>query len=632
MRYFVDVLDAARQKTAELTGMTVAKFHEKVNGNRMVTVETVDRDKWEYISAGTSFLRLRTSDCDNAGTFRVIEAAKARRNERTYLSITARHIIHDTIREIFADAVSCLNYTPAELAAIVLGYSVFEAGAIEPETAAPYVRFEYEPVLNCLLRICSLTGGELSLDEENNKINILNRIGGANGAAIRYGVNLKGVSRTVNTSAMANRVYGVGGGDPPLLLTGATESGGSPYVEDAASIALYGIYEGVYHEPTIEEAVNLVSTPAFDGIYNEGLCENWTKLGSPTVSKNTGAEHYLYGKTSQRIQSTSDGDGIAQSVTVVPGTVYSLSASVILASGTVRVEVADGASTYKRENAVTGTGLATVRIENWKANNSAVTVNIFQEGAGAADYYVDSVQITEGAAAKPFYRGRSADILWVRSADYLNAHKNPEVSYEVDLVDLYGDIRAKHETDKFVLGDTIRVIDPAMGFDIETRVMEREVDILRPWRVNVKLDNPSRTLADVFSALREAQELAVRHQRETLAESSKAAETGSIRLGFSNLAFRFFSTVTVTGWNSFSWNAGKLRVGNGYYAISAGSISGLSASSTTYCYFDRTAPSSIGSTNLPETAESEDRILLFAVTVTANPNPCVIHPLGVIHL
>jgi phage minor structural protein len=632
MRYSVDVLDNSKQKVAELTGMVTSQLHEKVNGTGVLTVETVDQNKWENISPGTSFLRLRTSDGGNEGTFRVIEVTKARRNERPFLSITARHIILDTSNEIFTGAISCLNYTPAELADIVLGHSEYSTGAIEPATAVPFVRFEYEPVISCLLRICSLTGGELSLDEENGKIDILDRIGASNGVIIRYGVNLKGVSRTVNMSSMANRVYGIGGGEPPLLLTGATESGGDPYVEDSNSVALYGVYEGVCQEPTIEEAVNLMSTPALDGTYTSGICEDWTNIGSPALSKNTDADYYLYGKASQRIQSSSSGAGIMQTVTVTPGTIYSLSASIILASGTVRVEVIDSSTNYKRLNAVTGTGLATVRIENWKANTSSVMVKIYQEGAGTADFYVDSIQIVEGSIAKPFYRGKSADILYDRSSEYLDAHKDPEITYEVNLVDFYGDTRAKRDSDKFVLGDTIRVIDPALGFDIETRVMEREVDILHPWRVKIKLDNPSHSLSDVFSALTEAQEKGIKHQRETLAESSKAAEVGSTRLGFSNLAFRFFSTITVTGWNSISWASGTLRVGEGYYSISPGSSSGFSGSSTYYFYFDRTSPNTISSTSSINSAENEDRILLFAVTTTTSPAPCVIHPLGVIHI
>jgi hypothetical protein len=214
----------------------------------------------------------------------------------------------------------------------------------------------------------------------------------------------------------------------------------------------------------------------------------------------------------------------------------------------------------------------------------------------------------------------------------MEAHKEPEITYKIQLINRDGSETGKNGSGEFALGDTIRVIDPTLGFDIMTRVMERELDILRPWRVQVRLDNAARTLADVVSALREAQEKGLRQQRIALAESSMAAEVGSKRLGFRNQAFRFYSTVTVLSWNGLSWAAGQLRVGDGWYTVSSGSASGLVASSTYYFYFDRTNPTTVSYTASSEDAEGEDRILLFAVTTTDSSSLCVVHPLGVIHV
>jgi len=632
MRYSIDVLDNSKSKVAELTGMISALLREKVNGMSLLTVETIERKKWAYIVPGKSFLRLKTSDGGSCGTFRIIEVKKARVKERASLSIIARHILYDTGNEIFADAINCVNYTPSELAGLVLNHSSYDAGTIEPSSIVPFVRFEYEPVLNCLLRICSVTGGELSLDEANDEIDLLNEIGSSNGVIFRYGLNLKGAARTVNMSRLANRVYGVGGGEPPLLLTGATSSGGKKYASDSASISTYGAYEGVFHEPTIEEIVNLVSTPAFDGTYTSGLCQNWTKTGTPTLSKNTSPDYYLYGKASQHVQSTADSEGIQQSVSVTTGQCYSLSANLFLVSGTVRVQMNDGTTVYKRAEPVTGTGFVTVRIENRKANNSTVTVKVFQEGEGSANFYIDSIQIAKGAHALPFTIGKSADTLWNHTVEYLTAHKNPEITYEIDMVDFYGDTRAGREADQFNLGDTVKVIDPTLDLDVSTRVMEREVDILHPWRVKVRLDNASRSLADVFTALREAQENGIKRQRAAFAESTNAAEVGSSRLGFSNQAFRFFSAITADTWNSMSWDSGTLRVGDAYYSISSGSATSLSGSSTYYFYFCRTSPTAISYTTTITNAEGADRILIFAVTTTTSPDLCEIHPMGIIHV
>lgn len=630
MRYEIDVLDTSKNTVAILSGMVRAHLREKVNGMAVLTVETVERNEWEYITVGTTFLRLRSIPDGPYTTFRVKEVKKSRERERPSLTATARHILADTAVEVFDDAVDCVNYTPAQLVSLVLGSSSFNARTVEPSDTVPFVRFEYESVWECLLRICSLTGGELQLDEANGEVDILNTIGSDNGVVFRYGLNLKEAVRTINTSRLANRVYGVGGGNPPLNLSCATLSGGNKYADDATSISQYGLHETVYHNPTIEDVVNLVSTPAFDGTYTEGLCQNWSNV-SATVSKNTDPDYYLYGRASQRVQTTAGEQGIQQTVTVTSGKIYSLLANVIISSGTVRIEVQDGTSVYKRAEPVTGTGLATIRIENWKTNNSSVTVKIFQEGTGTADFYADSVQIAEGARAKPFTVGKSADILWDRTVEYLNAHKDPCITYKIDLVDLYGDIGAGQEAECFSLGDTVGVVDHTLNLDVKTRVMERDVDILHPWRVSVRLDNPAQGLADVIAAIRKAQEEGIKQTRTAMAESTTAAETNSMRLGFSRLTFRFFSTITADSWNSLNWSAGTLRVGDGYYSISEGSASGLSESSTYYFYFDRTNPTSFGNTTTIAQAEGEDRILIFAVTTTSSPTLCTIYPLGVIH-
>ena len=628
----VDVLNSSREKVAELTGMVSSYLREKVNGIGILTVETIEQHEWQYITPGTSFFRLRSNDGLLSQTFRIIEVTKSRTRERTSVTVIARHILSDTANELFSNALSCINYTPHELMEQVLTHSTYTVGTVEPMSVIPFVRFEYEPVLSCLLRICSLTGGELFLNEEDNEIDLLTQIGSSNGVTFQYGLNLRGVERTVSLSRIANRVYGVGGGEPPLTLAGATLSEGNDYAENSESITSYGIYESVYHEPTLEDVVNLVDTPALDGTYTNGLCENWTMTGSPAVSKNTDPDYYLYGIGSQRIQSSASGQGIQQTVSVTVGAVYSLSATLFITSGIVRVEVVDGTITYKRPSAVTGAGMVTVFIENWKANNSSGTVKIYQEGTGTGDFYVDSVQIAEGASAKPFTIGKNSDTLWNHATEYLTAHKDPHIMYEVDLVDLYGDIRSKRETERFGLGDTITVIDPTLDLAVSTRVIEREINILKPWRVKVRLDNGSQTIADVLTAMREAYEKGIKHQRALLAESSKAAEVGSTRLGFSSQAFRFFGLITANSWNSLSWSSGTLRVGNAYFTVLSGSASSLYGSSIYYFYFDRTAPSMFSYTTTSNNAEGEDKILIFAVTTTSSPTLLEVHPLGIIHL
>jgi len=626
MNYEIRALDASKNTSAILTGLTAARLREKVNGISILTVECGDKADWEHILPGKGFLRVLSSD-GAAGSFRVLETSKKRDGERTSLAITCRGIIADTAAEIFAGARDCINYSPAELMEAVLSHSSYSVGVVDFTESIPYLRFDYEPVWNCLLRICSLTGGELSLDESTGVIALLGSIGADNSALFSYGLNLHGASRTVNTSRLSNRVYGVGGGNPPMTLSGATASSGKEYTDDSASQSLYGIFESVYNEHALDDVENLVSSPALDSSYTSGLCSGWSKIGAATLSKNTDPDYCLYGLVSQRVQSTADGQGISQAVTVSAGEIYSLSATLFISSGLVRVAVTDGSSTYRRTEAVTGNGMAVVRIEDWKANNSSVTVTISQEGSGSADFYVDSVQIASGAVAKAFTVGKSADALYTQTAEYLAAHKDPELSYHVDLAGL-GEDNAM----QFSLGDTVTVSDPTLDISVKTRVMEREADLLRPWRVNVKLDSATQGLADVISALRDAQEEGQRRMRTVLAERSETAENGSSRLGFSRQAFRFYGALSADSWDSLSWSAGTLKVGDAWYSIGAGSSTGLASATTYYFYFDRTTPTTFAYTSSETAAESDNRSHLFTAVTTSSPTKLSIYPLGIIHV
>lgn len=382
MRYAVDVLDESRARVAELTGMVTARLRERINAPAVLTVELLAGPSWEHVRPGVSFLRLRDGFGGVRGTFRVIEVSTARVRERASLTVIARHVLGDTADELYAGASDFFNRTPGELLAVVLAHSSFGEGTAEPSMEIPYVRFEYEPVLTCLTRICSLSGGELELDETEVAISIRNRIGRDAGGVFRYGTNLVSARRAVSTGNLANRVYGVGGGDPPMDISGATGSGGLPYVEDGESIALWGLREAAVHDPTVEDVTNLMASPVLDGAYAGGLCAGWSAEGGAEVSRNVDPSHLLYGRASQRVRTSGAGQGIAQTVAVTPGRLYSLLAHIFIASGTVRVKVDDGAATYRRPDPENGTGFAAVRIENWKAIGGTVTVRIVQEGPG----------------------------------------------------------------------------------------------------------------------------------------------------------------------------------------------------------------------------------------------------------
>jgi len=75
---------------------------------------------------------------------------------------------------------------------------------------------------------------------------------------IRYGSNMQELTKTVDPTAICNRLYGLGYGEGVNQLTFAELNNGLPYVEDTASQALYGVIQGVFADRRFELPENLL--------------------------------------------------------------------------------------------------------------------------------------------------------------------------------------------------------------------------------------------------------------------------------------------------------------------------------------------------------------------------------------
>jgi phage minor structural protein len=74
---------------------------------------------------------------------------------------------------------------------------------------------------------------------------------------IRYGKNQKSIEREVDPTVIFNRIYALGYGEGDNQLTIKSVNGGIPYVEDAESIALYGVRAYIWVDKRFESADTL---------------------------------------------------------------------------------------------------------------------------------------------------------------------------------------------------------------------------------------------------------------------------------------------------------------------------------------------------------------------------------------
>lgn len=128
--------------------------------------------------------------------------------------------------------------------------------------------------------------------------------------------------------------------------------------------------------------------------------------------------------------------------------------------------------------------------------------------AGTA--YIDSGHLADyprpKKGSKTFPEIDDPDELYQAGLDYLPTVEVPNVSYEIDILDLaaltdYGDIEA------YGLGDTIRTIDEDLAIDISARIVRDERYPYERWRNRVMIANFRPGIEDVLTDLQEAKRI-----------------------------------------------------------------------------------------------------------------------------
>jgi len=270
------------------------------------------------------------------------------------------------------------------------------------------------------------------------------------------------------------------------------------YVQNAASIATYGTVIDKYENSNIVDTINLVNQPALDGIYSSGLCADWVKIGLPTLSENTDANYIRNGTKSQKIINNSSGDGIKTRVYLRSNIAYSAYILMYIDStysGAVTITLDSSSGEADTVVNVIGAGWIEVTIENFSynfgglySNEAYIDLKITSNGT-AQIWYVDSAQVAEGTEVKPFVKGDSADVLYAEAMAYLQFHKDPEVSYNIDMADLYEIDPVRYSDEAFDPGDQIRIVDRDLVIDSNIICIRKEFNPLDPGKCQLLLEN-----------------------------------------------------------------------------------------------------------------------------------------------
>jgi hypothetical protein len=273
-------------------------------------------------------------------------------------------------------------------------------------------------------------------------------------------------------------------GDKIVLTTSAGVE--VSFIPAGSSQTANGIIEDVYKNSRYGNAINLVKTAFLDGTYVAGLCENWTKNGSPTVTENTNTVYIQNGSKSQKVIGVNTDDGIKQTLAVTANKYYRMKVNVYLAASNPAASIALFLDTYQQGDAqVSDTAAGKwVQWEGWfKCPLSAPVLKICQSGAQAATFYVDAVQFAECPIDEPqnYTSNCEQAELWFETFDQLMTVKDAPVEYKCTFIDLNKALPFDYPGEKISLGDTLVITDDELAIEaVSARVREINWNVFKP--------------------------------------------------------------------------------------------------------------------------------------------------------
>lgn len=228
--------------------------------------------------------------------------------------------------------------------------------------------------------------------------------------------------------------------------------------------------------------------------------------GGGTVSRNSNATYIRRGSYSTRMQGTAATHTLfTNTVNILPGRGTTYSAKLDLYKVSVgaglTVALCNQAGTVIT-SVSTGTGTGWFSAEFTGINISTATGLFLRVSPPNAvtEWYVDSAQISVGAAQSPWTLGSAPASLARRALVYLADNAFDPTTYNLTVADLQRWAPTEWPYDAFALGATVNITDAELGIATSSRITEITRDYLNPLATTLVLERTTRTLTTRLAA------------------------------------------------------------------------------------------------------------------------------------
>ena len=286
-----------------------------------------------------------------------------------------------------------------------------------------------------------------------------------------------------------------------VTFVGDTSASDTPFMEHKAAVDAYGVISVTIDRPDIASSSNDLLNGALES-WIGGDLSAWRKLGSPTVTRVTGAQNDI-GRASAHVDAPAVGDGIEQEAFSEP----TPDSPRMIALG--RVLVLGGQC--RMSLIADDTEVAAIDLEGESDSQTVVLAppvdydgrQIFAVRFAAAQ--VNSVFVVQGAALlntsnppRTFIQGRIGNRLWPIATDYLAQFNGPLEELAAGIIDRRRVDPVNVEFGDVELGANARLTDPGLGLDVLRRIVAVTRDYVNPGNTSVQLASQRQTLVGVI--------------------------------------------------------------------------------------------------------------------------------------
>lgn len=284
-----------------------------------------------------------------------------------------------------------------------------------------------------------------------------------------------------------------------------TESDPSDYVPYTGLESTSQRTEQIFSCDDLPDVLNAAGPEGYSdlsGIYTSGLCQGWSKVGSPVVSENTTITYIRSGAKSQKVVAAA-GEGLKRSVYCGAAMVASFYIWVYVSSMAegaklkTRLKVGDAA--YFPQNPTTSEDQACITKTGWRqiiveggvfSDTGSHDLEVLAEG-GAVTFYLDSVmvQLSEYITEDDlFYPWDTRVILWEKAVQELMNVSEMGNDYNLEIIDLYEADRDAYAYNQITAGTDLEITDPGLGFSAQAvRTRRKTWNLIRPWECRLEV-------------------------------------------------------------------------------------------------------------------------------------------------